>query len=117
MTRSATPRRQPPPLHPLVLTGHTLRPPGTDRTRCVPCPHTDGTRLCGQAFSHFTWHASKGALLICDIQGVGDLYTDPQIHSSDGRGYGLGNLGQKGIDRFLPPLPVLTGQVSSLPSY
>lgn len=61
----------------------------------------DEKRNTPQAFSHFTWHASKGTLLICDIQGVGDLYTDPQIHSSDGRGYGLGNLGQKGIDRFL----------------
>ncbi len=30
--------------------------------------------------------ASKKSVLVCDIQGVGDLYTDPQIHSSDGGG-------------------------------
>lgn len=33
-----------------------------------------------QAFSHFTYCHSGGKLLICDIQGVGDKYTDPQIH-------------------------------------
>jgi len=31
-----------------------------------------------QAFSHFTWEASGKTLCVCDIQGVGDLYTDPQ---------------------------------------
>ena len=34
------------------------------------------------AFSHFTHHASDGQLLICDIQGVGTQYTDPQIIST-----------------------------------
>lgn len=28
-----------------------------------------------------------------DIQGVGDLYTDPQIHSEKGTDFGDGNLG------------------------
>jgi hypothetical protein len=28
------------------------------------------------------------------IQGVGDMYTDPQIHSIDGAGYGKGNMGK-----------------------
>jgi Alpha-kinase family len=36
-----------------------------------------------------------------DISGVGDRYTDPQILSADGKGYGRGNLGQKGINKFL----------------
>ncbi len=35
-----------------------------------------------------------------DVQGVGDLYTDPQIHSIDGKDYGDGNLGTKGMALF-----------------
>lgn len=54
-----------------------------------------------QAFSHFTFHKSQGQLLIVDIQGVGDDYTDPQIMSLDGEGYGRGNLGTKGMEKFL----------------
>jgi elongation factor 2 kinase len=34
-----------------------------------------------------------------DIQGVGDLYTDPQIHTLDGQGYGDGNLALRGERR------------------
>lgn len=37
-----------------------------------------------QAFSHFTYEASSHSLLVCDIQGVGDMYTDPQVHTMDG---------------------------------
>jgi len=59
-----------------------------------------------QAFSHFSYEVSKHQLLICDIQGVADLYTDPQIHTVVGddkgdRPFGKGNLGQRGIDQFL----------------
>ena len=32
-----------------------------------------------QAFSHFTHHISNRRLLVCDIQGVGTFYTDPQV--------------------------------------
>eukprot|EP01012_Entosiphon_sulcatum_P063764 TRINITY_DN9177_c0_g1_i1.p1 TRINITY_DN9177_c0_g1~~TRINITY_DN9177_c0_g1_i1.p1 ORF type:complete len:743 (+),score=81.78 TRINITY_DN9177_c0_g1_i1:68-2296(+) len=53
-----------------------------------------------QAFSHFTYVASGGKHLVVDIQGVGDAYTDPQVHSSDGQGFGEGNWGQHGIDKF-----------------
>ncbi|ETO21200.1 myosin heavy chain kinase [Reticulomyxa filosa] len=53
------------------------------------------------AFAHFTYEASNNQLLVCDIQGVGDLYTDPQIHTIDGRGFGRGNLGIDGMLRFL----------------
>jgi hypothetical protein len=31
---------------------------------------------------------------------VGDLYTDPQIHTLDGEGYGEGNLGARGMALF-----------------
>lgn len=54
-----------------------------------------------QAFSHFTYIHSNRQYVIIDIQGVGDTYTDPQVHSADQKGFGLGNLGQKGIDAFL----------------
>lgn len=43
-----------------------------------------------QAFSHFSFVASDFRLMIVDIQGVADSYTDPQIHSADGRGSAWG---------------------------
>lgn len=39
-------------------------------------------------------------MIVVDIQGVGDLWTDPQIHTSDGKTYGDGNLGTKGMALF-----------------
>uniref|UniRef100_M4C6H9 Alpha-type protein kinase domain-containing protein n=1 Tax=Hyaloperonospora arabidopsidis (strain Emoy2) TaxID=559515 RepID=M4C6H9_HYAAE len=54
-----------------------------------------------QAFSHFSFVASDFQLMIVDIQGVADSYTDPQIHSADGRGFGVGNLGTLGMEKFL----------------
>eukprot|EP01083_Nonionella_stella_P066821 176295_1 len=83
-----------------------------------------------QAFSHFTYEASNHSILICDIQGVGDLYTDPQMHSTDGKGFGKGNLGKRGFEEFLKShrcnaicrylkLPIINankGDVGTLPS-
>ena len=40
-------------------------------------------------------------MIVCDIQGVEDLFTDPQVHTSDGKGYGQGNLGVWGVHTFL----------------
>lgn len=61
----------------------------------------DGTcRLTPQAFSHFTFERSGHKLIVVDIQGVGDLYTDPQIHTEEGKEYGDGNLGPKGMALF-----------------
>eukprot|EP00468_Gymnochlora_sp_CCMP2014_P001509 CAMPEP_0167741652 /NCGR_PEP_ID=MMETSP0110_2-20121227/978_1 /TAXON_ID=629695 /ORGANISM="Gymnochlora sp., Strain CCMP2014" /LENGTH=253 /DNA_ID=CAMNT_0007625733 /DNA_START=368 /DNA_END=1129 /DNA_ORIENTATION=- len=62
---------------------------------------SDEERNTPQAFSHFSYEASDHTLLICDIQGVGDLYTDPQIHHISGEGFGKGNLGVQGISKFL----------------
>ena len=42
----------------------------------------------------------RGRLLVVDIQGVGDLFTDPQIHTPDGRHFGDGNLGLRGFALF-----------------
>ena len=50
--------------------------------------------------SHFTFERSAHQLIVVDIQGVGDLYTDPQIHTIDGTEYGDGNLGAKGMALF-----------------
>ena len=58
-------------------------------------------RSTPQAFSHFTFHYSCGEVMIVDIQGVDDRYTDPQILTRDGEGYGRGNLGRHGMRRFL----------------
>ena len=41
----------------------------------------DHHRMTPQAFSHFTHTASSGGEMVVDVQGVGDLWTDPQIHS------------------------------------
>jgi myosin-heavy-chain kinase len=60
-----------------------------------------GDRNTPQAFSHFTYEESKHELVIVDIQGVEDVYTDPQIHTKSGVGYGVGNLGQRGIERWV----------------
>jgi hypothetical protein len=54
-----------------------------------------------QCFSHFTYQHSAHQILICDIQGVGGVYTDPQIHTITGKGFGEGNLGAAGITAFL----------------
>jgi hypothetical protein len=77
-----------------------------------------------QAFSHFTFEQSGHKVMIVDIQGVHDFYTgklppiyplssslnihcvfgcvtDPQVHTHNGQGFGLGNLGVHGIKRFL----------------
>lgn len=35
-----------------------------------------------------------------DIQGVGDLYTDPAVHSMDHQGFGSGNMGPEGMLNF-----------------
>lgn len=57
-------------------------------------------RFTPQAFSHFTFECSKHTVMVVDIQGVGDLYTDPQIHTVNGQDYGDGNLGVKGFALF-----------------
>ncbi|CAJ1330292.1 unnamed protein product [Effrenium voratum] len=53
------------------------------------------------AFSHFTFEASGAEQIVVDIQGVDDLYTDPQIHTaSGGSRFGRGNMGLRGIALF-----------------
>jgi elongation factor 2 kinase len=52
-----------------------------------------------QLFSAFSFYSSKGTRLVADIQGVGDLYTDPQVLSNDYR-FGEGDLGPRGMALF-----------------
>eukprot|EP00756_Hemistasia_phaeocysticola_P019792 Hpha_TRINITY_DN15681_c1_g4::TRINITY_DN15681_c1_g4_i2::g.101171::m.101171/K08292/EEF2K; elongation factor 2 kinase len=58
------------------------------------------SRSTPQAFSHYTFAQSGGTLMVVDIQGVGDLYTDPQIHTASGDDFGEGNLGDTGFALF-----------------
>ncbi|XP_036072959.1 eukaryotic elongation factor 2 kinase isoform X5 [Oryzias melastigma] len=60
----------------------------------------DNIRLTPQAFSHFTFERSGHQLIVVDIQGVGDLYTDPQVHTEKGTDFGDGNLGVRGMALF-----------------
>ncbi|XP_078693061.1 eukaryotic elongation factor 2 kinase-like isoform X2 [Branchiostoma floridae x Branchiostoma belcheri] len=57
----------------------------------------EALRCTPQAFSHFTFERSSHNIIVVDIQGVGDLWTDPQIHTKEGTNYGDGNLGTKGM--------------------
>ncbi|VDO62482.1 unnamed protein product [Haemonchus placei] len=61
---------------------------------------SDIARKTPQAFSHFTFERSGHQMIVVDIQGVGDLYTDPQIHTVVGTDYGDGNLGTRGMALF-----------------
>eukprot|EP01061_Rhynchopus_euleeides_P022998 TRINITY_DN37487_c0_g1_i1.p1 TRINITY_DN37487_c0_g1~~TRINITY_DN37487_c0_g1_i1.p1 ORF type:complete len:824 (+),score=372.49 TRINITY_DN37487_c0_g1_i1:39-2474(+) len=58
------------------------------------------SRSTPQAFSHYTYAKSLGQLMVVDIQGVGDLYTDPQIHTANGKDFGEGNLSIAGFALF-----------------
>ena len=52
-----------------------------------------------QAFSHFSFEASGGRLMVVDIQGIDDLYTDPAIHSYH-KTFGDTDLGVRGMALF-----------------
>ena len=60
----------------------------------------NNTSLITQAFSHFSWQYTRGYLMVVDLQGVGLLLTDPQIHCLDRKKYGKGNLGVVGMLMF-----------------
>jgi elongation factor 2 kinase len=52
-------------------------------------------RKTPQVFSAHSFYASQGNRLVADVQGIGDLYTDPQVLSIDYR-FGDGDLGPRG---------------------
>jgi len=57
-----------------------------------------------QAFTHFSYEASEGRLLVADLQGVARdnevLLTDPQVVSTD-HAFGPGDLGRRGMHSCL----------------
>uniref|UniRef100_A0A7S1N9K8 Alpha-type protein kinase domain-containing protein n=1 Tax=Eutreptiella gymnastica TaxID=73025 RepID=A0A7S1N9K8_9EUGL len=57
-----------------------------------------------QAFSHWSYQHSGGKIIVVDLQGVGDQYTDPQIHSNQPMEeppvWGQGDMGEDGIRKF-----------------
>jgi len=57
-------------------------------------------RLTPQTFSHWTYQQTGGEALVCDMQGVEDWYTDPQVHSRRPGKYGGGDLGVEGMRKF-----------------
>lgn len=56
-------------------------------------------RTTPQVLSAHSFYASQGTRLVADVQGVGDLFTDPQVLSSDYR-FGDGDLGPRGMALF-----------------
>ena len=59
------------------------------------------------ALSHFSFCASRGRILIVDIQGWtsrdqsgATFLTDPQIHTRDKKGFGTANRGMQGFNQF-----------------
>ncbi|XP_064152894.1 transient receptor potential cation channel subfamily M member 6 isoform X2 [Anguilla rostrata] len=59
------------------------------------------------AFSHWTYHYSRGELLVLDLQGVGLELTDPSVITSDDKSspgdlvFGPANLGDDAIHSFV----------------
>lgn len=61
-----------------------------------------GKRNTPDAFSHYTWKKSANKMIICDIQGIGNLWTDPQILTVRNTSrYGRANIKMRGISKFL----------------
>ena len=56
-------------------------------------------RLTPQVFSAATFWLSRGSCMATDVQGVGDLYTDPQLHTK-AQSFGTGDLGRRGMAFF-----------------
>ncbi|KAL4477127.1 hypothetical protein ABPG72_008861 [Tetrahymena utriculariae] len=60
----------------------------------------DESGLLSQTLSHFSYQKTEGYLMIVDLQGVGNMLTDPQIHCLDICRFGDGNLGYSGMFKF-----------------
>lgn len=56
-------------------------------------------RLTPPAFTAATFWLSKGNVMVCDVQGVEDMFTDPCMHSAN-QSFGGGDLGRRGMALF-----------------
>ena len=63
-----------------------------------------------QAFSHWSYHNTNGQKIVVDIQGVGDLYTDPQVRLMP---LPFPLFQQQRPSESSPPLPLLLGSVAA----
>mmetsp|Transcript_8192 Transcript_8192/g.11406 ORF Transcript_8192/g.11406 Transcript_8192/m.11406 type:complete len:861 (+) Transcript_8192:313-2895(+) len=59
----------------------------------------DEKRLTPQVLSAATFWLSRGRAMVTDVQGVADLYTDPQLHTK-AQSFGTGDLGRRGMAFF-----------------
>lgn len=57
------------------------------------------SRATPQALSHFTFCRTRGEKIVVDVQGVGDLLTDPVLHTRAGN-RGPGDGGMRGFGLF-----------------
>ncbi|KAI0442591.1 hypothetical protein F4803DRAFT_518413 [Xylaria telfairii] len=62
----------------------------------------DPCNQAAQAFSHFTFERSRGRFLVDDLQGVGNLLTDPAVQTKDPERFKLcdGNVNEEGFKFF-----------------
>lgn len=66
--------------------------------KAVDCDSNDAA----QAFSHFTYERSRGLFLVTDMQGVGNMLTDPAIQTKDTTRFQLSdtNINSEGFKFF-----------------
>ena len=87
-------------LEPMLLNGRYVK----YNNNCGSVNDDNGSAVseAAQAFSHFTFERSKGAVLVADLQGVGNVLTDPAIHTRDPARFVLTdtNLGVDGFKLF-----------------
>ncbi len=74
---------------------------------CAPCPTEHGTNHdVVQAFSHWTYQATGGNILVVDCQGAFDrssntfMLTDPAVHCKSVLRFGTTNMGSVGFQDF-----------------
>ncbi|KAM3135092.1 hypothetical protein pb186bvf_012738 [Paramecium bursaria] len=60
----------------------------------------DSFNQFSQAFTAYTYFQSEGTMMICDVQGIGQYFTDPAINTKKG-GFDQTDIGEDGIKNYL----------------
>lgn len=69
-------------IYPLLMVGHDKFGAGfVKHNSNAGYVEAHEQRLTPQAFSYFSFYASHGEIMVVDIQGVSDIYTDPQVRN------------------------------------